>query len=64
MNIVHARSYMKINAHLNKTQMWYMFYIVDKDINLFPNLKIFFSKINESVSLCFSGKRFQIFGPR
>ena len=61
MNLLHARSYEKLNAHFNKTQK-------PRCCNLFPNLKFFFSKffsfVNESICLYSSGKRFQIFGPR
>ena len=44
MNLVHTRSYEKINEHLNKTRRFYVFYMKDKNINLFPNLKFSFQK--------------------
>ena len=63
---MHIQSYREDKCTF-KTQMLYIyiFYLIDKGIHLYSDLKFFFQKIdNESISLYSSGKRFQIFRPR
>ena len=67
MNLVHARSYGKINAHLNKTQTLYTVYVLNnREGHLYGSqVEFFLWKIdNESIYIYSSGKRFHIFGPR
>ena len=65
MNIMHARSYEKINEHLNKSQMLYIVLHNRKGDPSLSQYEIFLSKIdNEPILLYSSGKSSQIFGPR
>lgn len=65
MNIMHARSYEKINAHLNKSQMLYIVLHNRKGDSSLSQYEIFLLKIdNEPILLYSSDKSSQIFGPR